>query len=117
MAVLRVSDISGETIPAGSGARLVIEYMDGRPSLEVDLTDEEAAQAVRTNLGVGRRQTWSLEERRTRHPRAYAPWTAEEERCLADMHAGGQSIESISKGIQRQPGGVRSRLRKLGLLQ
>jgi hypothetical protein len=33
------------------------------------------------------------------------------------MHGNGHSIESISTAIQRQPGGVRSRLRKLGLLQ
>jgi hypothetical protein len=86
--------------------------VDRRPSLEIDLTDEEATQAIRNNLGIGPRQGRSLEENRSQHPRAYAPpWTAEEERRLAEMHGNGHSIESISTAIQRQPGGVRSRLR------
>ena len=117
MAVLRVSDVSGETIPAGSGARVVVEYVDGRPSLEIDLTDEEAAESVRNTFGVGRRRGSSLEEKRSLHPRAYAPWTPEEEQRLIEMHTAGASVDRISAAIQRQPGGVRSRLRKLGLLQ
>lgn len=117
MAALRISDISGEAIPGGTGARLLVEYVDGRPSLEIDLTDEEAAQAVQNNLGIGKRRGLTLAERRSQHPRAYAPWTPEEERRLAAMYRDGHSVESISTAIQRQPGGVHSRLRKLGLLK
>jgi hypothetical protein len=49
-----------------------------------------------------------------KHPRAYTKWTEEDEKLLKRKYSDGASIRELSKLLQRQPGAIRSRLRKLG---
>jgi hypothetical protein len=58
-----------------------------------------------------------MEAIRAEKPQAYAPWTPEAEAQLRELHAQGLDIEVICERIQRQRGGVMSRLKKLGLLE
>ena len=62
-------------------------------------------------------QTLSYHERlaeiRCQHPRAYLPWTAEEEQTLLHGFRRGESMAILTSRLQRQPGEIRSRLRKL----
>ncbi len=52
--MVRVSDRSGQEIPEGRGATVRVTFMDARkPSRELDLTDEEAAELG--GRAVGRR--------------------------------------------------------------
>jgi DNA-directed RNA polymerase specialized sigma24 family protein len=60
---------------------------------------------------------YSVEEIRIEHMNAYRAWSPEEEGELRQLHAEGLSVDAICARIGRQPGGVRSRLRKLGLIR
>lgn len=57
-----------------------------------------------------------LKRIRRRYPRAYEKWCKDEEKVLAARFGAGASIEDLSVFLQRRPGAIRSRLRKLGLL-
>jgi uncharacterized protein (DUF433 family) len=50
------------------------------------------------------------------HPQAYEKWTSEEEARLLDLYNQGWSVEEMAAALQRQQGGIRSRLHKLGLI-
>lgn len=52
-----------------------------------------------------------------RHPKAYTPWTETEEKELRTAFKKGMSTKEIAKKLGRQPGGIRSRLKKLGLIK
>jgi hypothetical protein len=55
-----------------------------------------------------------MAEIRTRYPRAYERWTEDEDDLLNQKFAGKATIQELSEFFQRQPGAIRSRLRKLG---
>ena len=48
-----------------------------------------------------------------KYPRAYVAWTSEEESIMRDLFESGLSVSQISDKLERNSGGVRSRLRKL----
>ena len=48
-------------------------------------------------------------------PRAYESWSSEEDERLKEMQRAGRSISELASNIGRQPGAIRSRLRKLGI--
>ncbi len=54
---------------------------------------------------------------RKTHPRAFEPWSSEEENQLRRLHQEGISVEDIAKRLQRQHGAVTARLKKLGLIE
>ena len=56
---------------------------------------------------------FSVAEVRTRHPRAYAPWTAPEEERLLAMYRQGAPVAVMAAEFQRQPVAIRSRLSRL----
>ena len=58
-----------------------------------------------------------LEDLRSCYSQAYKPWTAEEEKQLTELFGKSKSVSEISKLTGRQSGGIRSRLRKLGLIK
>ncbi|MFD7645655.1 hypothetical protein ACFV4P_33985 [Kitasatospora sp. NPDC059795] len=47
------------------------------------------------------------------HPRAYLPWTPEEEEAIAEMARSGADIGEIAAALQRQPGAVSGRMSRL----
>lgn len=49
------------------------------------------------------------------HPNAYEPWTDRQEEVLKQMHKGGAPVKAIASALNRQPGAISSRIRKLGL--
>jgi len=53
---------------------------------------------------------------RTAFPRAYTAWTEEEVLSLQRRFEQGYSIQELSAFFQRQVGGIRARLRRLGLI-
>ena len=57
------------------------------------------------------------EKIRQKYPRAYVKWSQDEEENLKKEYASGLQIGELAKRFQRQPGGIRSRLQKLGLLE
>ena len=51
----------------------------------------------------------------SRFPRAYVPWSEYEENLLREYKREGLSVREISERLKRNPGGIKSRLRRLGL--
>jgi len=51
------------------------------------------------------------------YPNAYDPWTSEADQKLTERYKEGKSVVVLCKLFQRQPGGIRARLKKLGLIQ
>ena len=72
-----------------------------------------------TQLCIDKKSSWEerMAQIREQYPNAGAKWTDSEEAALKRYFAEGASIADIAKHLQRNPGGIRSRLNKLGLLQ
>lgn len=56
-------------------------------------------------------------EIRKSHPRAYEKWTSEEDAHLTELFRARAKEKDIAAKLQRQPGAIQSRLRKLGLVK
>ncbi len=57
------------------------------------------------------------EKIRQKYPRAYVKWSQDEDENLKKEYASGQQIGELVQIFQRQPGAIRSRLQKLGLIE
>lgn len=53
---------------------------------------------------------------RTSFPNAFTPWTEEDENQLISLFQEGYELEDLSKQLQRNIGGIKARIQKLGLL-
>jgi hypothetical protein len=60
-------------------------------------------------------KSYDVETIRRGHAQAYAPWTAEDESELKRRFQAGEKVAAIASALGRQQGGIRSRLKKLGL--
>ncbi|MGW3289415.1 helix-turn-helix domain-containing protein [Streptomyces sp. NPDC001002] len=58
-------------------------------------------------------KAYTVEEKRKTHPNAYAPWSADDERNLAERCAQGASLAELSQEFGRNLGGIASRLIKI----
>lgn len=56
-----------------------------------------------------------METQKQLHAKAYAPWTKEEEQILSSYFHRGLSIKEIAELMNRNSGGISSRIKKLGL--
>ena len=56
-----------------------------------------------------------MEQQKQLHAKAYAPWTEEEDKILASHYNKDLSTEEIAKRMNRNEGGIESRIKKLGL--
>ena len=93
----------------------------GRVRFEVvwpETSKQEGARAY-DNLSeqVLPQKSYSIQDIQETHPRAYEPWTKAEDERLRQRYKQGVAINDLAKEFQRKPGGIRSRLKKLGLLQ
>ncbi len=62
-------------------------------------------------------KSYSIKDIQKVHPRAYEPWTQAEDERLRQCYKHGMAINDLAREFQRKPGGIRSRLKKLGLLR
>lgn len=58
-----------------------------------------------------------LSKIREKHPNAYRPWSEEDDTNLTTRFEDGESIKEMCKAFGRQPGSIRARLIKLGLIE
>jgi hypothetical protein len=56
-------------------------------------------------------KVFDLEEIRKTSPRAFTPWTAEEDQQLIEDSKHGLSIPELAVKLQRKPGGIKARLK------
>ena len=59
--------------------------------------------------------TYSVYTCRQEYPNAYNPWSEEDDKALAWMCCHGATIEGLAAHFGRKPGGIKSRIKKLGL--
>jgi hypothetical protein len=52
---------------------------------------------------------------RQKHPKAYEPWTMEDDERLRDRYQEGFDIPALARVFQRKEGAIESRLKRLGL--
>ena len=60
-------------------------------------------------------KSYSFPEIRIKYPNAYEKWSDEQEEFLKDSFLNGLAVSEIAKSLQRKPGAIRSRFKKLGL--
>ena len=59
--------------------------------------------------------TYSVYACRQEYPNAYDPWNEEDDAQLTRMWREGATIEELAAHFRRKPGGIKSRIKKLGL--
>ena len=75
---------------------------------------EEGCELQATsNLQSVSPKTYSLDDIRQTHQRAYRPWTEEEDQILLTRYEADCSVKELAKFFERQEGAIRSRLDKL----
>jgi hypothetical protein len=75
----------------------------------------EAIEVADQPGGTGKTYEDRMAEIRRAHPKAYQPWTSEEDTRLSERFRSGASINDLAREFQRQPSAIRSRLAKLNL--
>ena len=98
---------------SGVGAVKLEQLGDEFLSEIVDYAREHAME----ERGVPSRQRGvpsSFDEIRQQYPRAYEKWSTEEDERLRQQHGLGRNVAELAKLFDRQPGGIRSRLARLG---
>ena len=82
---------------------------------------EDIARELQSSLcGAPRRRrpgAYRIATIRRSFPRAYVPWSKTDEKVLVERWDAGDSIDDIARALERGPGGVRSRLLRLGLIE
>jgi hypothetical protein len=73
----------------------------------------ETASAA--DLVAPQTKAYDMGDIRRSHSQAYAPWSAQDDAYLRSRFLEGASIDNLVNEFGRKPGGIRSRLRKLGL--
>ncbi len=89
---------------AGLLQRTELEWRHGKHSVKKANDAEVAPQK-------------GFEEIRAKYPKAYERWTEEEDANLKQAYQKCKEIETLANTFQRQPGSIRSRLMKLGLME
>ncbi|MBI2314770.1 hypothetical protein HYU93_01795 [Candidatus Daviesbacteria bacterium] len=73
-------------------------------------------KAVRT-AKKGDLESYDIKQLRSKYPKAYELWAKDEEDSLKELWAHNKTIKEISSILQREPGAIRSRLKKLDKLK
>ncbi len=106
-------------------SRLILEAIAKGHSYEQILVQElawtyhdifaAAAEALALDVGDDAEgKAYSVTDIRHEHAQAYVKWDAVQDDELRTHFRAGRSVEEIARLMQRQPGGIRSRLEKPG---
>jgi len=77
---------------------------------------QAAAEALADEQVSIEGKSYSVEEIRHDHPRAYEKWSAAEDAQLTELFRSGKGVDEIAAILHRQAGAIRSRLAKLNLV-
>lgn len=87
------------------------------PRVAEFLTGRHVDRSADSSMPLGRRDAAAkqqpYEKLRERHPNAYKLWSPEDDRELLRLHEEGWNNVELVQRFGRQPGGIKSRLRKL----
>lgn len=70
-----------------------------------------------TQSSPQKEETHTLEQKREQYGNAYLPWEEEADNLLKKWYSEGKTISELSEMFERKPSAIRSRLRKLGLIE
>ena len=87
------------------------------PQAELSRLQENFVRALGGSVGGAPAKRSRLETIRGKHPNAYRPWSKKEDEDLKERFLSGEPAKSISQEFGRQPGAIRSRLIKMGLIE
>ncbi len=87
------------------------------PSVELTHMQEQFVRASGGTVGGSIKKKSKLEEIRAIHPKAYMPWSKEEDAELRERFLGGETGKTLADAFGRKPGAIRARLVKLGLIE
>jgi hypothetical protein len=90
------------------------QILAGHPALTYSDIFEAAKEALSFCASATTYQE-RLARIKREYPRAYEPWSENEERHLEVMYAQNLSHEEMGHKLQRQPSAIRSRLARVGL--
>ncbi|MBD2487780.1 Holliday junction resolvase-like protein [Aulosira sp. FACHB-615] len=85
-----------------------------RPEISEQQNLKNKNQSLQQDLS---QKTYSIKEIRKTYSRAYKPWSNDEDEQLRQRYRQGVKINNLAVEFQRKPGGIRSRLKKLGLIK
>ena len=71
--------------------------------------------AAEVRLAGGRQSDNHMAELKSRHRRAYEPWTPEEEERLSRLIDAGETVAQIAGRLERNDGAIQARIVHLGL--
>ena len=91
------------------------QFMDVIKQFAPDTSDLPFPEAGTTKIEDPKPSSY-MDEQKQQHPNAYAKWSKEDEGQLVKYYVEGKSIDEIAVLMKRNVGGIRSRLRLLGLL-
>jgi|SRR3989344_5394823 len=75
-------------------------------------SSEKRANRKKSTLGYAEKMGLLF----AKYPNAYKPWDKSQDAKLTELHNGRKTTSEISEIMQRQEGGIRSRLKRLGLI-
>lgn len=81
-----------------------------KPSKQTTSNDDQPKQPMEGKAYV-------VADVRLEHPNAYQPWSAEEDQQLTEFFHAGQKTKVMAKFFGRKLGAIRSRLKKLQLIE
>lgn len=77
----------------------------------------ELSSFTTTTKEESKKKAYTLEEKRQEHGNAYLPWEKEADEYLIRLYDEGKSIKELAEIFERNNGGIRARLKKLGKVQ
>lgn len=92
------------------------QFMDVIKQFAPDTSDLPFPDAGTTRIEDPKPSSY-MDEQKQQHPNAYAKWSKEDEGQLVKYYVEGKSIDEIAVLMQRNVGGIKSRLRLLGVLE
>ena len=91
------------------------QFIDVIKQYALDASDLPFPEAGTTKIEESKPSSY-MDEQKQQHPNAYAKWSKEDEAQLVKYYVEGKSIDEIAILMQRNVGGIKSRLRLLGIL-
>lgn len=92
------------------------ELLSCYEELMAPIKNDTLSYEILNDLDMYDKTPSSIENIRKEHPNAYKAWGKQEELELINLYNSGESIEEIAESLGRQYGGIKSRLKKLGLI-
>ncbi len=116
-AYLKITE-SRKTGEAFEQSRIVVDKEHAEDLLEsmADAVRRLMAQQFKKEpVPVEKDKAYSVEEKREKHPQAYARWTKEDDVRLEQLFCGGKKNKELAVIFGRDPGAIAARIKKLEL--